>query len=90
MRELTNDENEQVSGGIGLLGAGLGIVTGVGSTYFAGGNGGQILGAGILGGVAGFFGGIATSSFVPTFARVFFGASSAEVGIMGNHVGTGS
>lgn len=90
MRELTCDEIEQVSGGFGLLGVGLGIVTGVGSTYFGRGNVGQVLGAGILGGVAGFFGGIATSSYVPTFARVFFGASSAEVGIMGNHVGNSS
>ncbi|MFT6295920.1 MAG: hypothetical protein ACJATW_002208 [Glaciecola sp.] len=90
MRELTQDEIEQVGGGFGLLGVGIGAVTGVGSSYFSGGNIGQIIGSGLLGGVAGFFGGIATSSLVPTFARVVFGASSIEAGILGSHAGSRS
>lgn len=58
MRELTAEEIDQVQGGFGPGGAVVGaIVSGAGS-YLSGGNAGQIASAAILGGVAGFFGGL--------------------------------
>ena len=88
MRELTSEEIDQVSGGVGVLGAGIGAAIGVGGAIVNGGSLGQVVGAGILGGVSGFFGGIATSSMAPTFARSMFSLFSVETGIMSGAAGS--
>ncbi len=88
MRELTSEEIEQVGGGVGLLGAGIGAAIGGGSALFNGASPGQVVGATILGGVSGFFGGIATSSFAGSAARSMFGTFSVETGILSSAAGS--
>ena len=88
MRELTNEEIEQVSGGVGIWGAGIGAAIGGGSAVFNGAGFGQVVGATILGGVSGFFGGIATSRYASGAASAMFGAYSVETGIMSSAAGS--
>ncbi len=88
MRELTSEEIEQVGGGVGLFGAGIGAAIGGGSAVFNGASLGQVVGATILGGVSGFFGGIATSRYASGAASFLFGAYSVESGIMSSAAGS--
>ncbi len=82
MRELTLEEVEDVNGGFGVVGATIGAVTGGVSAAYNGGNAGQIAAATILGGVSGWFGGLASAS--SGFARGMWGAYAVEVGVIGN------
>ena len=86
MRELTSEEIEQVSGGVGVLGAVIGAVVGGGSAAFNGGNVGNIIGGAALGAVSGFFGGIATAS--TGLARGLFSVYSIESGLMSSAAGS--
>ncbi len=88
MRELTDDELELVNGGVGLLGAAFTAVTAGGATAFNGGSVGEVVGATILGGVSGFFGGIALSPYSSGLTTAMFGVFSVETGILAGVVGS--
>ncbi|MEQ8954793.1 MAG: hypothetical protein RLN96_10590 [Pseudomonadales bacterium] len=88
MRELTEVEMEEVCGGVGVVGAGIGAAIGAGSTYAGGGSAGEVISAGILGGVSGFFGGVATAAGVPALGRAMFSWFSIETGILSGAVGS--
>ncbi|MFT7294921.1 MAG: lactobin A/cerein 7B family class IIb bacteriocin, partial [Pseudohongiellaceae bacterium] len=85
MRELTQDEIEQVGGGFGAVGVvigaiGGGIAGGINSGNFAG-----VLSGAALGGVSGFFGGIA--SVATGFARYSFGGYAVGTSAIGAALG---
>jgi lactobin A/cerein 7B family class IIb bacteriocin len=82
MRELTNDEIEQVSGGVGAVGAVVGgIAGGLGAGLSGQGVGGVISGVAI-GAVSGFFGSIAGAT--TGFARYSFGSYAVGTGVLGS------
>lgn len=88
MRELTRSEIEEVSGGVGPAGAAIGaLTTGIG-TAMGGGNAGQVVGSAIVGGVAGFFGGIATSQYSSRLTSYMFGAYAIETGVIAGSIGS--
>jgi|TARA_B100000315_G_C14497171_1_gene550587 lactobin A/cerein 7B family class IIb bacteriocin len=88
VRELTDEEIEMVNGGVGLIGAGIGAVSAGGSTALGDGSFGEVVGATLLGGAAGFFGGIATSGYSSGLTTAMFGAYSVETGIIAGMVGS--
>lgn len=80
MRELTEKEVNEISGGVGPVGA---IITGIGSGLVAamnGGNAGQIAASATLGAVAGFFGSIAGATTGLT--RYMFGGFAIETEVL--------
>ena len=82
MRELTHDEIEEVSGGIGAVGAVVGgIAGGLGAGLSGQGVGGVISGA-AFGAVSGFFGGIAGAT--TGIARYSFGSYSVGTALLGS------
>lgn len=82
MRELTSEEIEQVSGGVGPYGAVFGGVAGGIYAAADGGNFGQIAAGAALGAVSGFFGGIAAVTSGAT--RLMFSAYALETGLLGS------
>ncbi|MDA1372954.1 MAG: hypothetical protein O2971_19680 [Proteobacteria bacterium] len=88
MRALTDDELELVHGGVGIVGAAIGGVTGAVVSARNGGNIGNIIGAASLGAVSGFFGGIAGAT--TGAARYMFGAYAIEIGFLGSEAASGS
>jgi len=88
MRELTDEEIEFVSGGVGVVGAAIGGVTGAVVSARNGGSVGNIIGAASLGAVSGFFGGIAGAT--TGAARYMFGAYAIETGFLGSEAANGS
>jgi lactobin A/cerein 7B family class IIb bacteriocin len=82
MRELTHDEIEEVSGGVGPIGAVIGgLAGGLGAGFSGQGVGGIISGA-TFGAVSGFFGGIAGAT--TGFARYSFSAYAVGTGVIGS------
>lgn len=80
MRELTIEETEMVTGGVGPVGAVLsGSAAGI-STYANGGNVGEVIAATTFGAAAGYFGGIASA--YTGFTRYAFGGYSVGMGVM--------
>ena len=88
MRELTDSELEEVVGGVGVVGAAIGGAIGAGGAYLSGSSAGEVVSAGILGGVSGFFGGIATAAGVPAIGRGLFSWFAVETGILSSAVGS--
>lgn len=88
MRELTELELDEVSGGVGVLGAGIGAAIGAGGAIASGASVGQVVGAGIVGGVSGFFGGVATSGYATGLSRGMFSLYSVETGILSGAIGS--
>jgi lactobin A/cerein 7B family class IIb bacteriocin len=88
MRELTHKEVDEVSGGVGVVGAALGAVTAGVSAAYGNGSVGEVIGASVLGGVSGFFGGIATSRYASGLTTAMFGAYSVETGVLASRVGS--
>lgn len=86
MRELTMEEMDEVVGGVGPVGAAIGVAVGAGSAAVQGGNAGEIIAGGILGGASGFFGGLATASGVGGFGRSLLATFAVETGIMSGSV----
>lgn len=84
MRELTQSEIEQVSGGFGIPGAVIGGITGGLSSAAGGGNAGQIIGTAATGAVGGFFDGVAGAT--TGFGRYMFGAYAIEMGVIGGAI----
>jgi len=82
MRELNRQEVENVNGGFGWIGAGIGAATGIGSAIVNNGSIGEIFAAGLLGGLAGFTGNLAASASTGGFfVRSAWGISSVGLGI---------
>lgn len=80
MRELTEKEIEQVSGGFGPAGALIaGAVSGT-LKAASGASAGEVVAATTLGAVSGFFGGIA--SVTTGITRVMFSAYAIETGFL--------
>ncbi|HAJ76808.1 MAG TPA: hypothetical protein DCM64_10170 [Gammaproteobacteria bacterium] len=88
MRELTDEEIEMVKGEFGVIGAGIGAASAGGSTALGGGSFGEVVGATLVGGVSGFFGGIAASRYSSGLTSVFLGAYSVETGIIAGMIGS--
>ncbi len=88
MRELTEAECEEVSGGWGYVGAAIGAGLGAYSAARNGGNIGNIIGAASLGAVSGFFGGVAATS--TGLARGMFSMYSIETGMLSSEAAAGS
>lgn len=82
MRELTEKEIMQVSGGFGPVGAVLGGAIGGGAAIASGESAGVVVSSTILGATSGFFGGIAAAT--SGLARYMFGAYAVEIGIIGS------
>lgn len=88
MRELTQDEVEQVSGGVGPVGAVIGgLAGGIGAGLNNQGIG-IIIASATFGAVSGFFGGIAGAT--TGFARYSFGTYAVGVGVLGGEASSGS
>ena len=79
---LTIDQAEEVTGGVGVVGAAIGAATGAGSAAIGGGGPGQIAVGAATGAVAGFFGGIATVAG-SKLGTALFGSKSVAVGVTG-------
>ena len=86
MRELTLKEVDEVSGGVGAVGAVLGGITGGAIAVAHGGGAANIISGVTLGAVSGFFGGIAGATSGIT--RYMFGAYSVETGVIGGLSGS--
>lgn len=85
MLELNEAEIDLVSGGIGPGGAAIGALGGVISAIQNDGNIGTVIAGALLGGVAGFFGSIATSGMGAAISGIF-GAKALAVGALTNEV----
>jgi len=90
MRELTVEETEMVNGGVGPGGAIIGAAIGVGTSIALDKSIGETIASGLIGGVSGFFGGIATSRYASSATRYMFGGYSAGTGVVGGVVGADS
>ena len=88
MRELKNHELSEVTGGIGIAGAAIGAAIGAGGAIVNDASAGQVIGAAVVGGVSGFFGGIATSGLGGGLSRGMFSIFAVETGILSGAIGS--
>ena len=87
MRTLTKDETDQVSGGVGALGAGIGFAVGFVGKKMGGGSNKAALAAGVLGAVSGAAGNLAGSAAAGgLFVRGAWGLRSIGTGVAGSLV----